>query len=100
MSTKKFTISSVCPLCGKDSTLQLEANELKQLEANPADIPGELEGRTREELEGRVQDALAGRPPRIELTCSSCGKKHLEDLSNTCAEWDDYCKEVHPIQEV
>lgn len=99
--TKTYTLEAHCPLCGKDATLQLTARELKKLEASPEDVNKELTGRTQDKLEGRpARKELEGRAPQVQLTCDSCGKQHVEDLSNTCAEWDDYCNEVHPIQDV
>ncbi|NJB67811.1 ribosomal protein L44E [Desulfobaculum xiamenense] len=92
MGEKKYTVRTECPDCGVKATLHLTARELKALESTPGDAPLELSG--------RKQKALGGRAPRMELTCASCGKLHIEDISKTCADWDDYCKEVHPIQEV
>lgn len=72
---KKYSVSAVCPECGASEQLQIEGS-------NFASLP-----------EGEAPKALA--------ECSQCGKPFNAPVnSDTCAEWDDFCKEVHPVPQV
>jgi len=83
MPEKKYEVDSICPTCGKKKTLALTAKDMLA-------------------LEGASPKALAqGQAPKALASCEGCGKKYEAPLSaDTCAEWDDFCNEIHPIQEV
>lgn len=83
MADKKYTVESICPTCGKKRKLELTAN----------DAPA---------LEGADAKALEqGQAPKALAQCDSCGHKYAAPISaDTCAEWDDFCNAIHPIQEV
>lgn len=82
MSDKKYDVRGVCPKCGKQQTLAIEAGDA---------LP----------LEGAGAKALAaGAPPKALAQCADCGEQYQAPITeDTCAEWDDFCKAVHPIQE-
>ncbi len=83
MAEKKFEVESICPTCGKKRTLELTAREVRALEgANPKALE-------------------AGQAPKALAECEGCGHKYAAPVSaDTCAEWDDFCNAIHPIQEV
>ncbi|MCK9240739.1 hypothetical protein [Desulfocurvus sp.] len=83
MSPKTYTVQGTCPGCGHDTTLALEAKDMKALDGSRA-------------------KALAPGQEHLALAhCPHCGQDYPAPISpDTCAEWDDFCREIHPIQEV
>lgn len=83
MSETKYTVEGICPDCGKKTMLALGASNMTA-------------------LKGADHAALAsGAAPKAIAHCEACGKDYAAPISpDTCAEWDDFCNEIHPIQEV
>lgn len=75
MSDKQYDVSAHCPHCGKDQTLSIEAADYKALP------------------EGEAPMALTH--------CQDCGKPFNSPVNpDSCAEWDDFCNEIHPVPQV
>ncbi|WP_028588489.1 hypothetical protein [Desulfocurvus vexinensis] len=91
MSPKTYTVHGTCPGCGQGTTLALEARQMKAL-AGAAPLA----------LDASKAKALAGGDAPVALAhCPHCGQDYPAPVSpDTCAQWDEFCKEIHPIQEV
>lgn len=75
VSNKTYEVKALCPHCGQEEVLHIEA-------AGHAALP-----------EGEAPKALA--------ECSGCGKRYDAPVDqNTCSDWDDFCKEIHPVPQV
>lgn len=91
MSPKTYTVQGTCPDCGRNTTLALAAEDMKALAGG---APLALEG-------SHAKALAAGEAPIALAHCPHCGRDYPAPISpDTCAEWDDFCNEVHPIQEV
>ncbi len=72
MTEKKYHIKTTCPGCGKKHQLALTASAIKALPQ--------------------------GQSPKALTQCTDCNEHyHCEINAHTCAEWDTYCKEEHPV---
>lgn len=73
--SKKYDVKAECPDCGGQAMLQIEGT-------NYASLP-------------------EGEAPKALTECSECGKPFNAPVNpDTCAEWDDFCNEIHPVPQV
>lgn len=73
--TKHYTVTAHCPHCGHEETLSITAEDRKPLPQ--------------------------GEEPKALAECTQCGKPFEAPLNHdTCAEWDDFCKEIPPVPQV
>lgn len=75
MSEKTYEVKALCPRCGKEEILHITA-------ADHAALP-------------------PGEPPKALAQCTACGESYDAPVDQTtCSDWDDFCKEVHPVPQV
>ncbi|WP_461209207.1 hypothetical protein [Desulfocurvus sp. DL9XJH121] len=72
MSDKTYAVQARCPHCGHEEILSIAADERLALP------------------QGEAPKALA--------QCPECGKPYNAPVTpDTCAEWDDFCREIPPV---
>lgn len=75
MTKKKYEVQANCPHCGQQHVLRIEASKV-------AALP-----------QGKAPEALS--------SCPACGKPFNAPVTpDSCAEWDDFCNEIHPVPQV
>ena len=75
MSAKNYDVHPSCPHCGHEQTLSIDASDYKALP------------------QGEAPQALG--------SCEHCGKPFNSPVNpDSCAEWDDFCNEIHPVPQV
>jgi len=75
MSAKSYDVTASCPHCGHEQTRSIEAADYKSLPQ--------------------------GQAPKVPGHCEQCGKPYDSPVNpDSCAEWDDFCNEIHPVPQV
>ena len=75
MDQKTYEVKALCPHCGREEMLSITA-------ADHAALP-----------QGEAPKALA--------QCPGCGTSYSAPVTpDSCADWDDFCKEIHPVPQV
>ncbi|BBD06822.1 hypothetical protein [Desulfovibrio ferrophilus] len=75
MTKKTYEVQADCPHCGTHQMLHIEASEYTALP------------------QGKAPEALS--------SCPDCGKPYNAPVNpDSCAEWDDFCNEIHPVPQV
>lgn len=75
MDERIYQVKALCPHCGREEMLAVTASDRLALP------------------QGEAPKALAH--------CPECGADFDAPVNrDTCAEWDDFCKEVHPVPQV